>query len=193
MLRHCRSWSLCGRVVRLSTSDGPSLRLPRGHGWQKQCLRAGCGSGGLCGNRQRLSTGSQVVTSPELLSSLRSRGAVAEVDVDPGGEVPENGGLAQRRRAGCQPAARQRGEDGGMRWSCDGKWLLPLCRGLMCLTSQHWWAGPAGLVPAPVPLPARVVRRGVHTGQRGRGSPCGDRVPRATVARGDPRFFLKFY
>jgi hypothetical protein len=40
-------------------------------------------------NPQRLSTGCQILSSPKL-SSLRSRGAKAAVDVDPGGQVPDD-------------------------------------------------------------------------------------------------------
>jgi hypothetical protein len=59
-------------------------------------------------NTRRSSTGSQVLTSPEFLSSLRSRGALAEVDVDPGWQVPDDGDFIND----AEPDFRARHTDG---------------------------------------------------------------------------------
>jgi hypothetical protein len=55
---------------------------------------------------------------------------------------------------------------------------LVLGIGVPQFSTRIGWAG--RLVPAPVPLPARVGRRGVHADQRRRGRPSGCGVPRTT-------------
>jgi hypothetical protein len=88
-------------------------------------------------NPRRLSTGSQVLTSPEFLSSLRSRGALAEADVDPGGEVPEDGTSSttpSRMPARGTPTVWKMER---LMWSCEWDWFVPSVLGLMSLTSRH--------------------------------------------------------
>jgi hypothetical protein len=63
-------------------------------------------------NPRRLSTGSQVLTSPEFLSSLRSRGAIAPVDGPGGGEVPDDGDFLNDAEPDVSPRHTHDGEDG---------------------------------------------------------------------------------
>jgi hypothetical protein len=63
-------------------------------------------------NPHRFSTGSQVLTSPKFLSSLRSRGAIAEVDVDAGGQVPDDGDFFNDAEPDVSPRHTNGGADG---------------------------------------------------------------------------------
>jgi hypothetical protein len=63
-------------------------------------------------NPRRLSTGSQVLTSPEFLSSQRSRGALAEADAEPGGEVADDGDFINDAEPDVSPRHTNGGEDG---------------------------------------------------------------------------------
>jgi hypothetical protein len=68
---------------------------------------------GRAANRQRLSMDSQVLlTSPEFLRSLRSRGGIAEVGMDPGGEVPDDGDFLNGAERDVSLWHTNGGEDG---------------------------------------------------------------------------------